>query len=132
MYPDGNGQTGLSSPEINGHDTVYEDEAEHKGPIKAFTTPERDMPTLGKRKSGTYWRRKSSLTLNAEARNGYFPQGVNENGTAAKRENETVSPALEETPVVARSWSPAPILPEVNLTQDSRFLDADDMFKNIG
>ncbi len=107
---------------VNGQDTLYEDE----GAPKQNTDLGESPLTLRKRKSGTFWRRKSLLGLNGE--NEYMAQH-GRNGDISGAENKDVN-AFEEQEEDTRPRSPPPILPEIAV-KDTELL-GEDLFKNIG
>lgn len=72
---------------MNGR-TVLEDEGEDRAPTPA---PGSDFPTMKKRKSGTFWRRKSSFGMGtALGDNGYTGAGQTQNVIGA------TSPSMKE------------------------------------
>ena len=149
---EGEDDTASASPGLSG-ETVMEEENSDRAPTPA---PSGDFPSMKKRKSGTFWRRKSSLNM-ATAFDGNEEGGLNRNGstngaTAGKRsiasdrrieeygvtghhENRAplatngngTSPMTGITPT--RTWSPPPQLPE--FVGGGGGLGGEDLFKDI-
>lgn len=140
---EGESGDGPTSPGLN-NDTVLEEEGEGRSPTPG---PGSDFPTMKKRKSGTFWRRKSSATLASTIdANGDTGVGQNSNaiGTtngeqngingrhaedAVMRGQENETPLSEIKMVPTRSWSPPPQIPD--FVGGGAGLGADDMFKDI-
>lgn len=125
----------------NGHDTVYEDDGELKASGRNVGSGEYASPTLRRRKSVTFWRRKSSMGLNGE--NGlHGQQVVNGNGDAIENGRESFAAenkdlhdeedVMEIEPEEPRPISPPPIIPELDGMQDGGYLGGEELFKHIG
>lgn len=143
MYSEGTNpsQIGGADEVLNGHDTVHEDDGELKASSRNVDSGEYASPTLRKRKSATFWRRKSLMGLNGE--NGYHAQpSVNGNGDAIGIGDETFPAEKkdlhDEDDVIEiehedpRPRSPPPIIPEIDGIRDGGYLGGEEMFRHIG
>lgn len=147
MYSEGTDSSQIQSVAVtaevsNGHETVYED-SELKASDQNIGSEEQPSPTLRRRKSVTFWKRKSSIGLNVES--GYHAQQAvvgNENGNAVENGRESFASekkdvqdeddVMEIEPEEPRPISPPPIIPELDGLQDGGFLGGEDLFKHIG
>lgn len=154
MYSDGTtpGQVqnvGGAGGASNGHNTVNENDGELKISDRNVGSGEYGSPTLRKRRSMTFWKRKSSMGMNGE--NGYHvQQAVNENGNVMGNGNESFTAekhelhdddddeddedddVLEIEREDPRPRSPPPIIPEIDGIQDGGYIGGEELFKNIG
>lgn len=142
MYSEGLGQN--QGPEnggtvTNGQDGSYEDGKDLERSAEDMEEGQFQTPTLRKRMSTTFWRRKSSAGLNGDG--GYFPpQGMNgirtENGTATPGATNDVATEVHsiEPPHVEdmRPRSPPPVIPELEALKENGYLGSEDMFNHIG
>lgn len=135
------GASGAMNGHDKGHDTVHENDGELAASGRNIGSGEYASPTLRKRKSATFWRRKSSMGLNGE--NGYHAQqAVNGNGNAIENGNEDYAPEEkdihDEVDVMeiehedTRPRSPPPIIPEIEGVRDGGYLGGEELFKHIG
>ena len=133
-----------STPKTNGQTTLDEGESA-RSPTPG---PASDLPTITKRQSGTFWRRRSSMGL-ATAFGANAGTGVAQNGSANGvsvvqneinghsqdvklngidgQENEKPLPELNLVP--SRTYSPPPQLPE--FIGAGTGLGGEDLFKDI-
>lgn len=114
---------GLASPGPNGYGPDGAGLEAHR----ATAHPLRESISMNRRPSGSFWRRKSSMTLNMDGQDGYFPPAANGNGALGGEETPLTS--LNDVALNTRPKSPPPKLPE--LSGGNVHLDADDMFKDI-
>lgn len=119
VYPDGD----PSTPQSPAHhaNAVHHDPDQHQDPAHT--------PTLGKRQSMTFWRRRSSLALQVEPQG---QQSPHPNGGAGQPSKPIDPAAYQEQEQEKRSWSPPPIIPDVVRQGGIGVLDPEDMFGNIG
>ena len=151
---EGENEDGLSSPGISS-EPVLEEESSVISPMPG---PGSDFPTMKKRKSGTFWRRKSSLGMASamgasgepEGRPSESMNGVSngrqsvtngrhsnvsgqQNGVNGSHEESSMNghPETEKPLPVAptRSWSPPPQLPA--FIGGGGGFGGDDLFKDI-
>lgn len=146
MYSEGaipsqNQDLGGAGGALNGHDTVYEDDKELKASGRNVGSGEYASPTLRKRKSMTFWKRKTGVGLNGE--NGYHPQHTvngdenameygDEGFAAEKNDLHDEDDMMEIEHEDPRPRSPPPIIPEIDGMQDGGYLGGEEMFKHIG
>lgn len=133
----------------NGHDTVHKDDGELTTSGRNVGSGEYESPTLRKRKSVTFWKRKSSMRMKGE--NGYHvQQAVNEIGNVMGNGNEGFAAekhelhddddddddedddVLEIESEDPRPRSPPPIIPEIDGIQDGGYIGGGELFKHIG
>ncbi|MCJ1464183.1 hypothetical protein MMC07_002796 [Pseudocyphellaria aurata] len=143
MYSEGTNpsQIGGTDEVLNSHGTVHEDGGEPQASNRNVDSGEYASPTLRKRKSATFWRRKSIMGLNGE--NGYHAQhSVNGNGDAIgigseafpaeKKDLHDEDDVIEIEHEDPRPRSPPPIIPEIDGIRDGGYLGGEEMFRHIG
>lgn len=142
MYPEGLGQDPSHENGgviTHGQGTLYEDGKELKRPAEDMDGVQLLSPTLKKRNSTTFWRRKSSMGLNGGT--GYFPpHGMNGTGTGngsamsgATKDVDGGVHSIDLQPVEdTRPRSPPPVIPEMEVMTEDGFMGSDDMFNHIG
>lgn len=138
----------------NGHDTMHREDGKLKTSGGNVGSEEYESPSLRKRRSVNFWKRKSSMGMNGE--NGYHvQQAVNEIGNVMGNGNEGFAAEkhelhdddddddddddeyedddlLENEREDPRPRSPPPIIPELDGIQDGGYIGGDELFKNIG
>ncbi|MCJ1429160.1 hypothetical protein MMC29_007073, partial [Sticta canariensis] len=157
MYSDGTTTSqvqnaGGAGGASNGHDIVHQDDGELKTSGRNVGSGEYEPPTLRKRKSVTFWKRKSSMGMNGE--NVYHVQkAVNEIGNVMGNGNEGFAAekhelhddydddeddededddVLEIEREDPRPRSPPPIIPEIDGIRDGGYIGGEELFKHIG
>ena len=146
MYSEGANRSQIQSHggangALNGHGTVSEEDGEHKASGRTVGSGEYASPTLRKRKSGTFWKRRSSMGLNGEEvyhtqetgnGNGNATGHGKEDFAAEKRilHHEDAEIGIEHEN--SRPKSPPPIIPEIDGMRDGGYLGGEELFKHIG
>lgn len=129
---------------MNGPATVYEDEEQLKRPGGVTDDGDLVSAKLRKRKSGTFWRRKSSFGVNGDGENVYLAHGemngngnTNANGAAVSGGgmkdlgSDTAMSDAGQQQEDARVKSPPPVIPVLDGMRDGGSFGAEDFFSHI-